>query len=144
MRNYYECNAMDMGKRSRSSVLREYVRKHYIEPACRRSDASVQISAGDVYKTLGLWSRASDVCRTLRSKKFTAENRLELTKSEGSLSLLTFTHRIAGIKPSYELRKGDAFLRLRGIAAEIFRDLGGGEAFIRGERERFYGGKESA
>jgi hypothetical protein len=27
----------------------------------------------------------------------------------------------------------------RGIAKEVFQDLGGGEAFIRGEREHFYG-----
>jgi hypothetical protein len=29
--------------------------------------------------------------------------------------------------------------RCRGIAKEVFHALGGGEAFIRGERERFYG-----
>jgi hypothetical protein len=44
-----------------------------------------------------------------------------------------------------ELSKNDrseteiAFLRLRGIAKEVFRSLGGGEAFIRRERENFYG-----
>jgi hypothetical protein len=27
--------------------------------------------------------------------------------------------------------------RYRGIAKEVFQDLGGGDAFIRGERERF-------
>jgi hypothetical protein len=27
----------------------------------------------------------------------------------------------------------------RGIAKEVFQSLGGGEAFIRGEREHFYG-----
>jgi hypothetical protein len=31
------------------------------------------------------------------------------------------------------------FLQLRGIAKEVFQSLGGGEAFIRKEREQFYG-----
>jgi hypothetical protein len=30
------------------------------------------------------------------------------------------------------------FLRLRGIARDVFGSLGGGEAFIRKERESFY------
>ncbi len=30
----------------------------------------------------------------------------------------------------------------RGIAKEVFRELGGGEAFIRGERERFRDGED--
>jgi hypothetical protein len=31
------------------------------------------------------------------------------------------------------------FLRLRGIGKDVFQSLGGGEAFIRKEREQFYG-----
>jgi hypothetical protein len=31
------------------------------------------------------------------------------------------------------------FLKLRGIAKEVFNSLGGGEAFIQKERERFHG-----
>jgi hypothetical protein len=31
------------------------------------------------------------------------------------------------------------FLQLRGIGKDVFQSLGGGEAFIRKEREQFYG-----
>jgi len=31
----------------------------------------------------------------------------------------------------------DPFLELRGIAKDLFQELGGGEAFIRNERENF-------
>ena len=34
---------------------------------------------------------------------------------------------------------GSLFLQLRGIAKDVFQSLGGGEAFIRKEREDFYG-----
>jgi hypothetical protein len=34
--------------------------------------------------------------------------------------------------------------RFRGIAKEVFQELGGGEAFIRGERKNFYGDQASA
>ncbi len=53
---------------------------------------------------------------------------------------VTFTYRLtdeAGQSPSKPTEW--PFLRLRGIAKEVFQSLGGGEAFIRKEREEFYG-----
>jgi hypothetical protein len=41
--------------------------------------------------------------------------------------------------PEPETRIKLPLSRYRGIAKEVFQGLGGGDAFIRGERERFYG-----
>jgi hypothetical protein len=37
----------------------------------------------------------------------------------------------------------DAWERMRGILKDVYAELGGGEAFIRNERESFYSRRES-
>jgi hypothetical protein len=53
---------------------------------------------------------------------------------------VAFTYRLlprateaTGTRPEWP------FLKLKGIAKEVFKNLGGGEAFIQKERERFHG-----
>jgi hypothetical protein len=123
--------------------VRQYSSKQYIEPARKRGDVTVRIVAGDVHNAVHLSNRVPLVCQALESRKFIEENGLELEKVEGPPSgrstTAAFTYRIkaSGTTVSAETPEWP-FLRLRGIAKDVFRSLGGGEEFIRNEREQFY------
>ena len=130
--------------------IREYARAKYVEPARARRESTIRIVAGEVHKGVRLSNRVPQVCQALKSQKFLNENHLVLEKLEGPPSGLsttvTFTYRLldeAGQPPV--IGSADwSFGGLRGIAKDVFKSLGGGEAFIRKERERFYGrGKSS-
>ncbi|MGA2715082.1 MAG: hypothetical protein ABSG41_18435 [Bryobacteraceae bacterium] len=136
-----------MEKQAYTERSRMYAAQHYVEPARRRGDKTVQITAGDVHKALGFKQRVPAVCQALQSRKFIEENRLTLEKIEGPPSgqstRVKFSYRLNdGGRPGEEKPVDDAFLKLRGIAKDTFRQLGGGEAFIRKERARFYGSSE--
>jgi hypothetical protein len=124
--------------------VREHARLEYIEPARRRHESTIRIVAGEVHKAVRFSNRVPLVCQALKSHKFLDENHLVLEKWDGPPSgmstTVTFTYRLkddAGQKSSESAEW--AFLQLRGIGKEVFRSLGGGEAFIRKERENFYG-----
>jgi hypothetical protein len=126
-----------------SKRVKDYVRAEYIEPARRRGDLTVKIVAGDVQKAVRLSNRTPLVCQALKSHKFLNENHLVLEKWEGPPSgmstTVTFTYRLVDTEPAKTSQPDDdPLMRLWGIGKEIFESLGGGEAFIRRERERFY------
>lgn len=130
--------------------IRSYVLRRYIEPARRRGVSGVRVIAGEVLKGLGYEpGRAPAVCSALKTKKFLAENHLALERSEGPAKMqsvtVAYTYRL--LSTDRETKAGapvSPFLQLRGIAKEVFRSLGGGEAFIRRERDQFHGpGKNS-
>ena len=130
-----------MGHPSHAERVREHARREYIEPARRRHESTISIVAGEVQKAVRLSNRVPLVCQALKSHKFLDENHLVLEKWEGPPSgmstTVTFTYRLldaAGQLPSP--RADWPFLRLRGIGKEVFQSLGGGEAFIRKEREQ--------
>ena len=130
--------------------IREYARAKYVEPARARHESTIRIVAGEVHKGVRLSNRVPQVCQALKSQKFLNENHLVLEKLEGPPSGLsttvTFTYRLldeAGQPPV--IGSADwSFGGLRGIAKDVFKSLGGGEAFIRKERERFYGPDKSS
>lgn len=99
--------------------------------------------SGNVQKAVRLSNRVPLVCQALKSSKFLDENRLVLEKWEGPPSgmstTVVFTYRLLNdreraVGPHAEW----PFSKLRGIAKEAFNSLGGGEAFIQQERERFH------
>jgi len=126
-----------------SDRIRDYARREYVEPARRRRETAVRIVAGDVHKALHLTNRVPAVCSALSSKGFLEGNHLELKSREGPPSGLSTT-----VVFTYHLTNEDAgkstkptrspFYAFRGIAKDVFQALGGGEAFIRSEREQFY------
>jgi hypothetical protein len=130
--------------------IRNHVRLKYIDPARRKREALVSVRAGDVLKEMGLSNdRAPAVCGALKARKFREENNLVLEKLDGppkkQATTVTFTYRLGNAEPaSNETGTEAAFLALRGIAKEVFRSLGGGEAFIRKEREHFHGPGEDS
>jgi hypothetical protein len=127
---------------NRAAKIREFVRREYIEPAIRRGEATIEILVGDIHRRMHLQNLAPNVCQALSGRKFLQENHLILEKRDGPPSGLgttvKFVYRVA-CPPDVPIRKESPLIGLRGIARDIFRDLGGGEAFIRKEREQFYG-----
>src|SRR5271157_4319983 len=137
-----------MGQIRYADQVREHARREYIEPARRRGDSTVRIVAGDVQKAVRLVNRTALVCQALKSHKFIEENHLALEKWDGPPSgmstTVTFTYRLAGQQPVAAPPPGESqLLRLWGIGKEVFQSLGGGEAFIRNEREEWGPGEDS-
>jgi len=130
--------------------IRSYVAENYIAPARRRGERRVRIVAGDIHRGLHLKNLVPNVCQVLDSKKFREEYQLEVEKKSGPPSgmgtRMTYVYRLLddSRKPAPATRKPastqyDGFLKLRGLMKETFQSLGGGEAFVRRERENFYG-----
>jgi hypothetical protein len=133
-----------MAQTTHADRVREHARLEYIEPAKRRHESTIRIVAGEVQKAVRLSNRVSLVCQALKSHKFLDENHLVLEKWDGPPSgmstTVTFTYRLMDDAGQTSSPPAEwPFLRLRGIAKDVFRSLGGGEAFIRKERENFYG-----
>ena len=95
---------------------------------------------GTVHKVLALNNRVPLVCAALKSKKFLEENALSLISKTGPPSgqstTVTFTYEILDSRGE-DSGPSDPLLKLRGVAKDLFRELGGGEAFIREERDNF-------
>jgi hypothetical protein len=101
-----------------------------------------------VQKAVRLVNRTALVCQALKSHKFLEENHLALEKWDGPPSgmstTVTFTYRLAGQQPAAGQPPGESpLLRLWGIGKEVFQSLGGGESFIRSEREQWGPGEDS-
>jgi hypothetical protein len=128
-------------KASLTDQIRDHARRQYIEAARRRRERVVQIVAGDVHKALGLSNRVPVVCNALSSKAFLEDNRIALESREGPPSGLSttvkFTYRFLGETSQAAKGSPSPFFGLRGAAKQVFQALGGGEAFIRAERDQF-------
>jgi hypothetical protein len=97
-----------------------------------------------VQKGVRLSNRVSLVCQALKSHKFLTDNHLLLEKWEGPPSgmstTVAFTYRMLDADQGAFTKPEEwPFRKLRGVAREVFRSLGGGEAFLREEREQFRG-----
>ena len=133
-----------MEKDTQTKRVKDYTLRKYIEPARRRGDPTVTVVAGEVQRGVHLSNRVPLVCQALRSHKFLSENGLILEKWEGPQSGLsttvTFTYRFRAHSAGRAVQPSeDPLMRLWGIGREVFQGLGGGEAFIRREREEFQG-----
>jgi 5-methylcytosine-specific restriction protein B len=130
---------MELAMKQSDQVL-QYVQRSYIEPAKKRGDSSVSVKAGDVHKALRWNNRVPSVCQALASKRFLEQNHLTLIEKQGPPSGLStttvFTYQLqspadVAKKPA---GKTNLLLSLQGAGRELFKKLGGGEAFIREER----------
>jgi hypothetical protein len=123
---------------SGSDAVRQHAADIYLRDALRRGDRTFSVNIGVVHKALSLTNRVPLVCAALTSKKFLVENNLRLISKTGPPSgqstTVTLTYEILGTSQAVP---ADPFLGLRGIAKDVFKALGGGEAFIRKEREEF-------
>ena len=125
---------------SESDAVRNHVSESFIKPAKQRGQKVVTVNVGAVHKALRLHNRVPLVCAALKSKKFLEDQGLKIISTTGPPSgqstTVTFTYEIlAPNTPSSAL--SNPLLSLRGLAKEMFKKLGGGEHFIRSERNSF-------
>lgn len=124
-----------------SDLIREHAEEEYLRPARRRGSSRFDINVGRVHKALALHNRVPAVCQALRSKKFLDANGLKLVSHTGPQSgqstTVTYTYEFAGEQRSAP-EKQDPWRQLRGALKDIFEELGGGEAYLRAERNQFY------
>lgn len=138
---------------SAAEKIRQYARDNYVRPAIHRGEQRVRIKAGDVHNALKLHGQHPNVCQALKSKIFLKDNNLFLEGWEGppsgQSSSVVFTYWL----PASSMQQPDAqqaapqgkyknpaileLLKLRGIGKKTFEALGGGEEFLRKEREAF-------
>jgi hypothetical protein len=123
-----------------SDLVRQHAWDAYLQPAHRRGDRTFAVNVGAVHKALGLSNRIPLVCAALTSKKFMEEHSLKLISKTGPPSgqstTVTFTYEILSGNEK-DPAPTRPLLGLRGIAKDVYRKLGGGEAFIREERKSF-------
>lgn len=130
-------------KEGLNEVVQRYVLSTYVAPAKMRGENTIRIKAGDVHRDLHWVNRVPSVCTTLGSKKFQRETGLELVAKEappsGMGTRAVFTYRLSGEKQSVPPGPKKSLLEaLYGTQADVYRQLGGGEEFIRSEREQLH------
>ncbi len=131
-----------------SDQVRAFVNDHYVVPARLTGAGTVSVRVGDVHRAMK-WDlrRVPQVCSALSTRKFLNSANVELIERKGPPSgqstTVEFTFRL--LQPASGRReeqveakpaaKGDALRALYGIFAEEFKALGGGEAFLKKERD---------
>jgi hypothetical protein len=120
----------------------------YVKPARLKGEKTIQVKVGNVQKELGWTNRTPSVFSTLSSKEFQKEAGVELIEkrggppSGGPSTTWQFVFRVLGeAEKAAPAGKGPTteggLLALYGICADMYREVGGAEAFIRSERENF-------
>lgn len=118
----------------------------YVIPARQRGERTVQIRVGNVQKELGWTNRTPSVFSTLSSKEFQQEAGVELIEkiggppSGGPSTTWKFVYQVLGegeemASTAKATPMKNGLRELYGICTETFNSLGGGEVFLRRERE---------
>ena len=128
---------------SGSDAVRRHAYEKYVLEARNRKENLVSINVGDVHRELGLSNRVPLVCAALGSKKFLAEHGLRIVSKTGPKSgqstTVTFLYEMVNTMPEKHAANDDAMWEsLRGIGREVYASYGGGEEYLRQERENFY------
>lgn len=125
--------------------IRLHAREKYVLPARERKQKRFSINAGNVVRELRLAGRAPAVCSALKTRRFLEWNDLRLVDTSGPKSgqstTVTYTYEfVEGDRSSPD--HDDSWEKLRGTFKDVFADLGGGEAYLRAERSKFYSTEE--
>lgn len=133
-----EKNMKTTGARGDTSLVRRYVHDHYVRPAKRNGRNRFRVVVGEIHKALGLKNRVPLVCNALSSRKFLEENSLRIIERTGPPSgqstTVALTYEVLDTRDVSTLEQ---LRSLRGIGAKVFKELGGGEKFLREERSNF-------
>jgi hypothetical protein len=129
-----------------TDMTKKHVIVRHVEPARRRGEELLRIRVGNIQKELGWTNRAPSVFSTLLSRPFQREAGLELIEKRGGAAsggpstTVEFVYRIlqsaqpfASSHPSSP--SGSGLMDLYGIGAEVFKQLGGGEEYLKRERD---------
>jgi hypothetical protein len=118
----------------------------YVEPARRNGDQTIQVRVGNVQKELGWTNRTPSVFSTLLSQDFQQEAGVQLLEkiggppSGGPSTTVQFVYQVLDkdrdVAPAPKvIPNGTGLMDLYGIFAEAFKQLGGGEEYLRRERD---------
>jgi len=131
--------------KSVSDVVRQHATDKYVRPTQRRGGRTLSINVGEVHRAVALRNRVPLVCQALESDKFLRANQLKLIAKTGPPSgqstTVTYTYEFVDAKSSSP--KEDPWVRLRGSLKGVFAELGGGEQYLRVERDNFYASRQS-
>ncbi len=127
---------------------RRYVISRHVEPARKQGEKSIRLKVGSVQKELGWTNRTPSVYSTLSSREFLKQAGLELVEkrggppSGGPSTTVEFVYRILAegsmaAESAKTAKPRGGLLALFGICGKMYREVGGGEAFIRQLREDF-------
>jgi hypothetical protein len=128
-----------------TEITKRHVIVTYVQPARQRGEKTIEVRVGNVLKELGWANRTPSVFSTLSSQAFQEEARVELIEkrggpaSGGPSTTVRFVYRVldhgAASKPAGKVApNGAGLMSLYGICKETFRQLGGGEAYLKAER----------
>jgi len=124
--------------------IREFAKEKYVVRARKQKQQRFSIRAGDVVRELKLNGKTPAVCSALKTREFLQGNDLQLVDTNGPVSgqstTVVYTYEFAGSKHSSPPAE-DSWARLRGALKDVFDELGGGEAYLRGERSDFHTAK---
>jgi len=127
--------------------IRAHGRERYVVPARNRQLRRFSIRTGDVVRDLKLLGRVPAVCSALKSGSFLEQNGLRLVErtgpSSGQSTTVTYTYEFVE-SPGSSPSSPDPWTELRGSLKHVYAEFGGGEAYLRGERENFYANKENS
>jgi hypothetical protein len=129
-----------------SETVLQYVRAKYVHPARAHGQAIVEVKAGDIHSALQWSRRVPLVCSALSSQKFQNAAGVKLigTKDAPPSGLSTRTiyryeildrESPSGVEAAPPQKRG--LLAAYGVAARLYRQVGGGDAFLKAERESF-------
>ena len=129
-----------------TELTKKYVISNYVNPARLRGEKIIQVRVGNLQKELGWTNRTPSVFSTLLSKDFQQEAGVELIEkrggppSGGPSTTWQFVFRVvdeADPAPpaSRVVPNGEGLMALYGLCAGTFKALGGGEEYLRRERE---------
>jgi hypothetical protein len=125
--------------------IRTFVTEKHVLPAREQGEMRFDIRTGDVAREMKLvGGRIPAVCSALKTRQFLDANSLRLISVKGPKSgqstTVIYTYEfIDERKNAKTLDRQDPWIRLRGALKDIFTELGGGENYLRKEREEFYG-----
>ena len=132
---------------STADKIRAHGRERYVVPARKRRLEKFSVRAGDVVRDLKLLGRVPAVCSALKSRAFLQQNNLRIVErtgpSSGQSTTVTYTYEFIETLDSSRA-SSDPWDELRGSLKNVFAGLGGGEVYLRGERENFYADKENS
>jgi len=125
--------------------IRIFGKEKYVLPARQRKEKRFSIRVGDVVRELKMNRAVPAVCSALKTSEFLESNGLDLIGTSGPKSgqstTVVYTYEFVGPTQS-STQAEDSWSRLRGALKDVFAELGGGEAYLRAERNNFYPMKE--
>lgn len=124
--------------------IRRHAKQRYVLPARARGDRRFSIHVRENVRELGLMGRVPAVCSALKTGKFLKENNLRVVEAiapkSGQSTTVVYTYEFLDLQQSPA--DDDGWARLRGSLKDIFVGLGGGEAYLRSERNSFYASED--